>query len=153
MPVFGGVSAEALALLLERSRTLEVRKGGFFFREGDGGNSAFVLEKGRITLLKRFRGEDYVLRSLEAGDCFGEVALLDFFPRSASVLAAEDCRALEFHARDLVEVAVKDLEQFSMIYMNLARELARRLREASELLFHAKVKYEDIAEHYEFRTT
>ena len=153
MPVFGGVLAGPLVQLLERARTAEVPRGELFFREGDAGSSAFVLEEGRVAILKRWRDDDYLLRSLEAGDCFGEVALLDFFPRSASVVAAEDCRALEFHARDLLDIASKDVEQFSMIYMNIARELARRLREANELLFQAKVRYRDVAEGYAFRTT
>jgi len=153
MSVFGGVTSEAIELLLERAQSFEVTKGDYFFREGDSGNSAIVLEKGKVAIIKTHGGEDYFLRTLEAGDCFGEVALMDFFPRSASVAAVEDCTALEFHARDLLELSRKDLEQFSLIYMNIARELARRLRDANERLFQARIKYENVAEGYAFRST
>ena len=104
-------------------------------------------------ILKYQDGEEYLLRTLDTGDCFGEVALLDFFPRSASVLATEDCRALQFHSRDLLEVARKDGEAFAIIYMNIARELARRLRDANDRIFRARIKYRGVAEGWDFRTT
>jgi len=153
MSIFGGCTPASIELLLERARALRVDRGDFFFREGDAGTSAFVLERGEVAIVKRFEGEDYFLRTLEAGTCFGEVALMDFFPRSASVAAVTDCRALEFHARDLLELARKDPEQFSLVYMNIARELARRLRDANELLFRARVKYRDVAQGFAFRST
>ena len=153
MSVFGGIREEMLARLLGRARTVDVKTGEFFFREGETGNSAFVLEKGRVAIVKTWKGEEYFLRSLGAGDCFGEVALMDFFPRSASVAASEDCRAIEFHGHDLLELAKEDMEQFSIVYMNIGRDLARRLREANELLFQARIRYEDVAEGYAFRST
>ena len=85
-----------------------------------------MLERGRVAIVKHHAGEDYLLRELAAGDCFGEVALMDFCPRSAAVMAIEDCEAMEFHARDLLQLSRKDPEQFSLVYMNIGRELARR---------------------------
>jgi CRP-like cAMP-binding protein len=139
-PIFGGVREEVLSLLLERVTETTVSKGTCFFEEGDDGVSAFVLERGSVSILKQWEGQRYLLRHLHAGDCFGEVALMDFCRRSASVMADEDCLAVELTARDLLEVARKDLEQFAMIYMNMGRELCRRLRDADERLFRAKVE-------------
>ena len=139
-PIFGGVTDEVLALLLERVVEVAVRKGEFFFTEGDRGVSAFVLERGSVSILKKWEGKNYLLRHLHAGDCFGEVALMDFCRRSASVLADEDCVAIELSTSDLRQVASKDLEQFTMIYMNMGRELCRRLRDADERLFRAKIE-------------
>lgn len=83
----------------------------------------YVLERGRVNIVKTWQGTDYVIHSLERGDFFGEIALLDFMPRSASVVAEEDCQALVFRALDVLEIAKQDIEQFTMIYMNLCREL------------------------------
>ena len=152
MSLFGAISPESLALLIERANTVTASEGECFFREGETGTSLFVLEKGCVTVLKRWQGEDYVLRTLGAGNFFGEIALLDFMPRSASVVAEEDCVAMEINARDVLEVARRDLEQFTMIYMNIAREMGRRLREANELVFEGKVRYEDFARGYAFPT-
>jgi cAMP-binding proteins - catabolite gene activator and regulatory subunit of cAMP-dependent protein kinases len=100
----------------------------------------FVLEQGRVVILKRWKEKEYLLRYFGKGDCFGEMALIDMGPRSASVLAVEDCQAIEISAESLYELYKKDLEQFTLIQMNIARELSRRLRAADERLFQAKVE-------------
>jgi CRP-like cAMP-binding protein len=148
--IFAAMTQEALALLLERSHVIEVTKGDYFFREGDKGTSIFVLETGRVSILKHWAGQDYLIRELASGDFFGEVSVLDLLPRSASVVAEEDCRAIEFRALDVLAIARHDLEQFTMIYMNIARELGRRLRRANEILFEAKIRYESVPEGFSF---
>jgi CRP-like cAMP-binding protein len=152
-PIFGGVSDEVLTLLLGRVAEVLVRKGDYFFLEGDDGASAFVLERGSVSILKSWKEKSYRLRRLHAGDCFGEVALMDFCRRSASVLADEDCTAIELSTSDLRQVAGKDLEQFAMIYMNMGRELCRRLRDADERLFRAKIEVGLSTGEYPFRST
>jgi CRP-like cAMP-binding protein len=103
-------------------------------------------------VIKHWNGRAHVLRELAAGDCFGEVALLDFGPRSASVRANEDCEALELSALDLRQLAEHDPVQFALIYMNLGRELSRRLRDADERLFGSRFGPAEshAAEGYEF---
>ena len=150
MSIFGAVKADSLELLLERARTLHVPEGEFFFREGDEGSALYVLERGRVAVLKRWQGADYVIRTIERGDFFGEIALLDFLPRSASVVAEEDCQALVFRALDVLEVAKRDIEQFTMIYTNIAREMGRRLREGNNLLFESRIRYEQPMGDYHF---
>jgi CRP/FNR family cyclic AMP-dependent transcriptional regulator len=80
-----------------------------------------------------------VLRRLEQGDCFGEMALLDLFPRSASVRADEDCSAIEISSANLMRLFERDVEQFALIQMNIAREMSRRLRVTGDLLFRARM--------------
>jgi CRP-like cAMP-binding protein len=77
------------------------------------------------------------VRELGPGDCFGEMALMDLFPRSASVIARDDCRALEIAAGDLLDLYEHDVEQFALVQMNMGREVCRRLRATDELLFRA----------------
>ncbi len=152
-PIFGGVADEILALLLDRAAEIVVRKGEFFFLEGDDGKSAFVLERGSVSILKKWEEKSYLLRHLHAGDCFGEVALMDFCRRSASVLADEDCAAIGLSTSDLRQIASRDLEQFTMIYMNMGRELCRRLRDADQRLFRAKIEVGLSTGEYAFPTT
>ena len=139
MPIFGGIREEALAVLLGRARVAAVRAGGEFFRENDPAQSMFVLEAGSVTVIKSWQGRDVALRRLAVGDCFGEMALIDLYPRSASVRADEDCRALEFGPEDLMHLFEHDMEQFALIQMNLARELSRRLRSTDAMLFRARM--------------
>jgi CRP/FNR family cyclic AMP-dependent transcriptional regulator len=139
MPIFGGIRSDVLQLLHRCCGEVDVPGGDYFFREGDGAESLFVLEQGRVAIIKQWAGQDHVLAYMRPGDCFGEMALMDLFPRSASAQAAEDCRALELRTNSLLELYEKDLEQFALIQMNLGREVSRRLRLADERLFRYRV--------------
>jgi CRP-like cAMP-binding protein len=139
MPVFGALREDSLLLLLEHARMVEVKAGDYYFRENDQANSMFVLEAGRVAVIKSWRGQDFVLHELVAGDCFGEMALMDMFPRSASVRADEDCGAIEIGGDGLLHLFERDVEQFALIQMNIGREVCRRLRATDELLFRARM--------------
>jgi CRP/FNR family transcriptional regulator, cyclic AMP receptor protein len=139
MPIFGGIRTETLQFLLALCPTVSVPKTDFFFCEHDQGDSMFVLEKGNAAVLKSWRGRNYLLQTLKEGDCFGEMAVMDHCPRSASVRAVEDCIAIRISAANLYEVYAQDLKQFALIQMNMGREVCRRLREADNRLFGARM--------------
>lgn len=139
MPVFGGVRADILEFLLDLCPIVSVAANGFFFHEDEPGDAMFVLEAGNVWVLKSWQGEDHLLQTLTAGDCFGEMAVMDHCPRSASVRAIEDCSAIRISSADLYQVYAQDLKQFALIQMNMGREVCRRLRDADHRLFSAKM--------------
>jgi CRP-like cAMP-binding protein len=98
-----------------------------------------VLEAGRAVVMKAWRGRDFILNDLGPGDCFGEMALMDLQPRSASVRAETDCRAIEVGNDDLLHLYACDVEQFALLQMNIGREVCRRLRATDDLLFRARM--------------
>jgi len=153
MPIFGGIREDTLGFLLELSPVVFVRKDEFFFRENDTAASMFVLEAGRVGIFKSWQGQDFLIRHLDRGDCFGEMALMDLFPRSASVRAVEDCTAIELSAANLYKLYEKDLEQFTVIEMNMGREVCRRLRESDERLFRIKMGAPDVGDDFVFRAS
>lgn len=136
MPVFGGLKTDALELILEQSSSVIAAEGDFFFHEGDAAESLFVLDSGTVLIQRLRDGEPVELGRLAAGDCFGEMSLIDFQPRSASVMAETNCQAIEIPCRVLRSLYRHDLEQYAMIMMNLGREVSRRLRAADDCLFH-----------------
>jgi len=137
MPLFGGTSAQAIAVLLQGARMFERQEGGFFVREGDVTSSLYVLLHGAVAVRRHWGEREVLLRRLEAGDCFGEMAPLDLHPRSASVQALEPSRAMEIRAEQLLVLFETMPEQFALIQMNIARELSRRLRRLHNQLFGA----------------
>ena len=139
MPIFGGIRTEILQFLLDFCPIVSIPTNEFFFREHEQGDSMFVLERGKAAVLKSWSGEDYLLKTLNQGDCFGEMAVMDHCPRSASVCAVEDCIAIQISAANLYRVYAQDLKQFALIQMNMGREVCRRLREADDRLFSAKM--------------
>jgi CRP-like cAMP-binding protein len=139
MAVFGGIRNEVLEFLLGSCPIVSVAANDFFFREHDKGDSMFVLETGKVAVTKSWCGQDYLLGTLNEGDCFGEMAVMDHCPRSASVRAAENCVAIEISAANLYRVYAQDLKQFALMQMNMGREVCRRLRNADNMLFGAKL--------------
>ena len=111
MPIFGALRDDALEVLLEGAPTLTRTRGEFYVREGDSAHSMYVIEHGAVEVLKRWEGREWSLHQLHAGDCFGEMALMDFFPRSASVRAVENTRAIEIATAALVEICCETIER------------------------------------------
>jgi CRP-like cAMP-binding protein len=139
MPIFGGIKDDVLAFLVEQTTSVTVPQGRFFFREGERGEAMYVLEEGEVAVVKSWEGRGYVLKRMSRGDSFGEMALVDLCPRSASVKATRDTRALELDGELLLKLYEHDMEQFTLIQMNVAREISRRLRVADERIFRAKM--------------
>jgi CRP/FNR family transcriptional regulator, cyclic AMP receptor protein len=139
MPIFGAIREDALRHLVNQVREVQVPAQAWFFREGDAASGLFVLESGRVEVLKNWEGRNHLLRVLGPGDCFGEMALMDFGPRSASVRSIEDCTALEVCTEHLQSLFDYDPVQFALVQMNLGREVCRRLRATDELLFQAEM--------------
>jgi CRP-like cAMP-binding protein len=144
MPIFGAVRNEVLTDLLHSTEPRVVKKGRYFFREGDLADSMFVLEQGVVAVYRNWQGTEFKLRQLRAGDCFGEMALLDCQPRSASVRVLEDATAIEIESVQLTEIYEKFPDQFLLIHMNMAREVSRRLRAADQRLFEISVGNEHL---------
>jgi CRP/FNR family transcriptional regulator, cyclic AMP receptor protein len=145
MPIFSALRDDALEVLLEGAPTVVHANGEFFFREGDSAQTMYVIEKGAVEVLKRWESREWSLHQLSDGDCFGEMALMDYFPRSASVRAVENTRAIEIATAALHRLAERDMEQFALIQMNIGREVCRRLRATDELLFRARMGGEPLA--------
>src|SRR5512142_697576 len=64
--------------------------GTVLFSEGDKGEEMYILQSGKVKISKKIRGVDKTLATLEKGEFFGEMAILNDKPRSASAEAIED---------------------------------------------------------------
>jgi CRP-like cAMP-binding protein len=139
MPIFAGMDGSVLAGWVEQAAVSVVAPGEFYFHEGDDAEAMYVLETGRVTLIREWAGAARRLGELGAGECFGEMALLDLFPRSASVLAVSPCTAIRLDTGRLYDLYTHHLDQFAQFQLNIARELSLRLRAADERLFRARI--------------
>ncbi len=128
MPIFGGLSKSSLEIIMEHAEVVDVAMGDFFYKEGDHGNSLFVLTKGKVKGIKVIDCDNFELGMLAAGDCFGMVELINPSPRLNSIVAQLDSSALKISSVDLLEIYNHDVEQYTIIQMNMAREICRRLR-------------------------
>jgi CRP/FNR family cyclic AMP-dependent transcriptional regulator len=102
--------------------------GDVLFREGDLGTQAYLLEEGRVRLIKRVRGVERSLMVLKPGDLFGESALMAGAPRSSTAIAVSTGQALALDATTLTSLLQKNPD----IAGRIVQQLVRRLREAED---------------------
>ena len=144
MAIFGALNDDTLRLILDGSETVEVAAGESFFQEGDRATALYVLQSGSVVVERHWQDSSIVLGRLKRGDCVGEMSLIDMQPRSASVRALEDCRAMKIVFAMLHRLYKQELEQYAMIMMNLGREVSRRLRLADEHLLQLQQEYQQL---------
>jgi len=103
--------------------------------EGEGGSSFFLLLSGRAEVRKGV-GLVTFRRLMELTPCsvFGEICFLGASNRSASVVAIDDCKVLEFHRTDFDNFAAKNPAVALKLYRGIAQELAERLIKNNEEL-------------------
>ena len=102
--------------------------GEALFREGDPASEAFLLQEGRVRLLKRVRTVERSLMVLKAGDLFGESALIDSSPRNSTSVALTDGTALVLDRSTFRPL----LEHYPSIAIRLLEQLVRRVRDAED---------------------
>ncbi len=122
--LFGGLRDEQLERLVQRIQLVDLEAGTELIRQGEKGDRMYCLVSGAVEVL---RGQVVVTR-LGPGETIGEMELIDMQPRSATVRAVLPCRLLSLALRDILTLQREDLPAFTLVVMNLARDLSRRLR-------------------------
>ncbi|MBM3555508.1 MAG: cyclic nucleotide-binding domain-containing protein [Alphaproteobacteria bacterium] len=105
-------------------------KGTVVFHRNDHSDYAYVVQSGAVDILIPVSGKDRVIESMGRGDIFGEMALIDRQPRSATAVAREDTTCLVVTPRKFQEV----LDNADPFVYALLRLLNRRLRHTTSLL-------------------
>jgi CRP-like cAMP-binding protein len=117
----------------------QVPAGEVLFREGEAGDTMYVLQSGRVRISKESRDGTKTLAILGPGEFFGEMAILNRKPRTASAEVVEAARVLVIDARTFESMVVSNTE----IAVRLIKKLARRLDGADaliEILMHRDPK-------------
>ncbi|CUU06838.1 Signal transduction histidine kinase [Candidatus Thermokryptus mobilis] len=136
--LLSGVNESFLSELVGNSILEEFKSGDVILKEGESGDKVCLLVKGRVKILKLADTKGKILFEMSEGDFFGEMALIDLRPRSASVVALSDCEVISIPA-DYFERLIHREPQ---ILINIARALSERLRVSNERLLRDFLEYE-----------
>jgi len=133
--LFVPLSDEERRALAARLRPLAFGRGETVIRQGERGESLFVVTRGRVEIRVAGEGEEAVVSTLGAGSVFGEMSLLTGDPRTATVLALEDTEVFPVRREDFRHVAAANpavLEAITRIVSDRRCELAAAMRENEE---------------------
>ena len=133
VPIFAGMKEDALAVLLKRADRLAAAEGDLIVREGEPGSKFYLIKSGAVRVVKRFGTPDEVLLArLAARDFFGEMCILETLPRAASVQAMEASELVVLPSTAFYHLYQAQPDQYSILVLNIARDLSRRLRRLDE---------------------
>ena len=125
VPLFSGLSRRHLNQLAEATDEVRFRRGSTVIREGDLGETLFVILEGEAEVTRGGK----TLTRLGPGDFFGEISLVDRGPRTASVAAETPLVTVRLFRREFVRLARTEPSLVAKVLLTLARRL--RSAEAS----------------------
>jgi CRP-like cAMP-binding protein len=126
VPLFHGLNKRHLNQLAKRFIPRDYKSGEVIVRQGKGGEGMFTILSGSAeALVETSDGEKTIVNTFGPGNFFGEVAMLDDGPRTASVVATADTECLVLTRSDFLAVLRNDGEMATEIAMALARRLRR----------------------------
>lgn len=134
MPIFRHATYKELVRLLNFTVAKTYAPGEVVVHEGDEGDKLFIVLTGKV----RVHSGDVDITELGQGQHFGEMALVDKAPRSASVTAVEETRLLSLSRRDFFELIRKDHGMAVKLLWAFLAVLAKRLRSTSRELGDAR---------------
>jgi CRP/FNR family transcriptional regulator, cyclic AMP receptor protein len=136
VPLFAGLDEEGLAGLIRGMRVRRFRRGETVFHLGDPGDALFIVISGTIKItLPADTGDEAILATLRPGDFFGELALLDGAPRSATAIAIEPTETYVLPRDRFRELIATEPIMREALLATLAAEVRRLTHHVEELHF------------------
>ncbi len=130
--LFSGLSDDDLKEILELTTIKKYSKDNpIIFKEGDSGDSFYVITKGKVNVTrKNENGKVVVISIMGPGDFFGEMSLIDGLPRSANIISITDTEVLVMNREDFLNLVNRN----SKISFNLTKNLCERIRKLDALM-------------------
>jgi CRP-like cAMP-binding protein len=126
--LFGGLEDSQIEDIIPLLELETYGPGVDIITEGAPNDKIRFITEGKVSVWKR----STFIWDLDEGSTFGEMEVLDVMPSAATVRSVTRVSALSISNKSLREIYKNDLKSFSLIVMNLARDLSRRLRVADE---------------------
>ena len=128
--LFGGLTEEQIENILLFMQEEKFEQNEILITEGNYNDKIYFLIEGQVNVTRN----GVLLARFVEGENFGEIEVLDVMPASASIKADSSVSVLSLSNTSLRDIYKKDAMAFSLMIMNLARDLCRRLRRMDEKL-------------------
>ena len=135
-PLFADLEQSELLGLGALARRRAYGKGDYIFHQGDAGDALFVLMDGRVKVVTISEdGDEMILATLQPPDVFGELALIDGGPRSASIQTLEPTTALTLTRATLLDLVSRQPKVSEVLLRSLGMLVRRSIAQAGDLVF------------------
>jgi CRP/FNR family transcriptional regulator, cyclic AMP receptor protein len=118
-------------------RLLEVgsfERGESIFRKGDEPSYIYIVSKGKIDLIISDHNVNVEKKTLLSGECFGVASMMAMQRHTSTAIALEESEVMVLSKKALIYLQRDDIKLFALLMMNIARELARRLKLTDDML-------------------
>jgi CRP/FNR family transcriptional regulator, cyclic AMP receptor protein len=137
IPIFAELNENELKKIADIGISRKYSKNSIVFLEEEAGAALFIIISGKVKVVRTDdEGKEVILSILGSGEFFGEMALLDGLPRSATVVSTEESELFMIHRREFLQL----IESSPQVVVSLLRELTRRLRKADEQIKSLSLK-------------
>ena len=133
--LFGGLTEEQIEQIIPLMEDEHYSPDDVILLEGTPNDKILFMIEGRVSIIK---GKT-IIYDLAEGNTFGEMEVLDVMPCAATVKAVTDVNVISISNKSFHEIYKNDIKSFSLLLMNLARDVSRRLRVANEIMVDGKV--------------
>lgn len=133
-PMFGDLDGAELSRIVHIMQVQRLREGQLLFEEGKPGDAWYVLYDGAVEVVKDDGGGESVIAVFGPRTCFGEMAILDGSPRSATVQASAASTVFRFPREDFLRLIEDDNIAAYKLVFQMAKVLASRQRSTTSRL-------------------
>ncbi len=144
--MFGGLNEKNLSVIRPFLEELDLEKGVTILKQGEPNTKVHFIVEGDVAVIRQSETDAACSRTiteLHSGDSFGEMELIDIQNCAASVVTLTKSKVVTLSNKDLYMIKLQDLQTYTMLVLNLARDISRRLRGADEMLAKIKTKIMD----------
>jgi len=133
IPIFAGLNETALSELSKAASEGEYQSKEVIVREGEAGDRMFIIHSGQVEVVKHLHApNETVLAVFGPRDFLGEMSIIECVTRSASLRALDNAFLFALKGIDLYRLYRRQPDQYSIVILNIARDLSRRLRAIDE---------------------
>lgn len=138
--IFAGLSEVQLHTLFQHLNKVKFKTNETVFEQGDKPDHIYIVKIGKVKLVIWEDDTPLELVKFPIGHCFGEASVIGIQPHKGTAIAECETELIVLSRQALMSIYDSDKELFSILILNIAREVCRRLHAADDVLLHYKLE-------------
>jgi len=134
--IFSGLTENEISSIARSCDIMNAAVGDVLLEEGKAATEIFIILQGRINLVLNMHDNPLKIFDFGAGYCIGEASVIGIQNHSASAVVLEEASLMILSRKVLMDIFETNSRLFSLLILNIAREIARRLHHTDEILLH-----------------